>query len=278
MNRKRLILAALLGILALCLLYAFYATPRQQKAPPRAVVKAASKVKVTKQPVAESGEGRVHLDLLNSEPEPFPGAERDIFRFKQRRLPPPPVTIAPPPVLPEPELVAPVVLLPPTPIEVMQRALGQFTFLGFLEKSGEKTVFLSSGGELYIVKRGESFGAENEFEVAEIDGNLLKVRQAGQDALVEIPLIEQQKLSATISAPVQSQAKPVQSQVSPATPNTRRPRTFVPTRRMIRPVPPQELEVKANETNEEDNPAEDQELDSPETGDDLKGDVDGSNQ
>ena len=63
-------------------------------------------------------------------------------------------------------------------------------------------MFLSSGGYLFLVKKGERFGAGQEFLVEQIDDELLKVRHAGRDGLIEIPLIEQQKLYAAVSAPV----------------------------------------------------------------------------
>ncbi|TLM66056.1 MAG: hypothetical protein FDZ69_07715 [Deltaproteobacteria bacterium] len=81
MNRKRLILAALVGLLILSLIYAFWTAPRQEKAPPRVESQrpAAKKPAAGKKalPAAE----RLHLGLLSQAPQPFPGASRDIFRF-----------------------------------------------------------------------------------------------------------------------------------------------------------------------------------------------------
>ncbi|NJC88754.1 MAG: hypothetical protein FIB02_09575, partial [Desulfuromonas sp.] len=82
MNRKRLLLAALVGLLLLSLAYAFWAMPRQEKAPPRAEASrpAAKKPAAGKKepPLAD----RLHLGLLAQLPQPFPGAGRDIFRFR----------------------------------------------------------------------------------------------------------------------------------------------------------------------------------------------------
>ena len=93
MNRQRLILVGLVAVLAVSLLYAFWALPRQEKAPPRAPVAkpAASKGKpatpvatgkLDKQPRPASD--RLQLELLNQELRKFPGAGRDIFRFGGR--------------------------------------------------------------------------------------------------------------------------------------------------------------------------------------------------
>ena len=139
----------------------------------------------------------------------FPGAARDVFRFGQRR---PPVVVP----VKKPEVQKPVIVAPPppveevVPIEVVQKALSQFTFLGFLEKAGEKTVFLSSEGSLFLAKKGDKFGTDLEFTVVDISGELLKVRHSGRDSLIEVPLIEQQKLNASVSAPARMPAmKPI---------------------------------------------------------------------
>ena len=90
-------------------------------------------------------------------------------------------------VAPEPvEVVEEPQIVPMTPLEIVQRSLGQFTFLGFLDKGGEKTVFLSSGGELFLVKQGEVFGTDREFTVNAIDGNILKVEHSGSAGLIEV--------------------------------------------------------------------------------------------
>ena len=89
MNRQRQLLAALVAVLAASLLYAFWTMPRQEKAPPRTAPPkpAAAKAAKSAKPVpAGKGAGQVSsdrllLELLDREPQPFPGAGRDIFRF-----------------------------------------------------------------------------------------------------------------------------------------------------------------------------------------------------
>ena len=199
MNRKRVILGALLGVLAVCLVYAYLATPRLEKAPPRAAVKGKQPVNEKSPEVDEKeSRGRIEFAYLTSEQQEFAGAQRDIFRFGQGR----PVKTAPTPRVVQKEMPKPVAMPEIVPVEVVQKALSQFTFLGFLEKGGEKTVFLSSGGNLFLVKQGERFGARQEFLVAQIDDKLLKVSHAGREGLIEVQLIEKQKLNAAVSAPV----------------------------------------------------------------------------
>jgi hypothetical protein len=270
MNRKRVILAALLGVLAACLLYAYFATPRLEKAPPRIAKKRdVSASKARGELKTKGGQERINFDFMTVESEEFPGTKRDIFRFGGRRQ----AEKAP---RPEPTPVATTVVAPP-PVQPQQvsvaevnMALSQFTFLGFLDKAGEKTVFLSSGGKLFLVKSGESFGADQEFLVADIADNLLQVRHAGRDGLIEIPLIEQQKLSAAVSAP---------AHIEPAAPlpNRQKSRALTPRRRMIRPAAPQD-DVSISEMNEENDPKEEQEQESPAEGDALEGEVNGTNQ
>jgi hypothetical protein len=270
MNRKRVILAALLGTLVLCLLYAYFATPRLEKAPPR--VTSSRSVKDVEAPgerQVNRGSERINFDYMTTEPQEFSGAQRDIFRFVQR--PPvrtePPVAIAPPPVA---EAVQPI--QPVMPIAVVQQALSQFTFLGFLDKEGEKTVFLSSGGKLFLVTNGESFGAKNEFQVKEIKENLLKVQHAGRADIVEIPLIEKQKLNVSVSAP--ARLAPMSSGAGAS-----RAQNLTSKRRMLRPAVPQQSEQPfPPDVNEETNPTEEQVSEPPAEGDVLEGEVNGTNQ
>jgi len=232
MNRKRVILGVLLGVLTVCLVYAYLATPRLEKAPPRVTSPSKQPVNRKSPERDEMGAGsRIDFAYLSSTPQEFTGAKRDIFQFNQHR----PARIASPPTpVVKKELTKPLFPSRVVPVEVMQKSLSQFTFLGFLEKAGEKTVFLSSGGNLFLVKQGEHFGVNQEFLVEQIDDKLLKVRHAGREGLIEIPLIEKEKLYAAVSAPVSISRNT--GSVEP-TANTR---LFSPQRRFVRPVARQE--------------------------------------
>lgn len=268
MNRKRVILASLLGVLALCLIYAFVATPRLEKAPPRtASQQVRPEVKTTGELKSADKPERINFDFLTVEPQEFPGAKRDIFRFGQTR----PVRVEPPAEVVMAPVVTPVVPEQPVvPIEVVQQSLSKFTFLGFLEKAGEKTVFLSSGGNLFLAKRGEKFGADLEFLVEDISGNLLQVRHAGRDGLLEIPLIEKQKLSASVSSP--AKLPPV-----PGAPVQTVEKAFTPRQRVTRPAA-KELPEQFPEMIEEKDPNTEQPAEPPAAGDVLEGETNDSNQ
>ncbi|MGD9019302.1 MAG: hypothetical protein PVF84_03570 [Desulfuromonadales bacterium] len=203
MNRKRVILVALMGVLAICLVYAYLATPRLEKAPPRATSPRQPSSGQESLPDGESAPGRrIDFAYLESDGQDFAGAQRDIFRFGQRRM----VQAVPRPPVVEKDVSRPVVLPESVPVAVMQKSLSQFTFLGFLEKAGAKTVFLSSGGNLFLVKQGERFGTDQEFLVVQIDDKLLKVRHVDREGLIEVRLIEKQKLNAR---PVVRQGRPL---------------------------------------------------------------------
>lgn len=277
MNRKRMVLAALLGILALCLIYAYLATPRLKKAPPRSDSPRARQVQavgtVSKDQHSKSSQERIDFAFLETDSQDFPGAARDVFRFGQRR--PPVVAPVQMPEVQQPVIVAPPPPPPPleemVPIEVVQEALSQFTFLGFLDKEGEKTIFLSSEGRLFLAKNGEKFGANQEFLIADIDGNLLQVRHTGRQGLIEIPLIEQQKLSASVSSPAKM---PAGAGIS-SQPGSR---NFMLRPKVFPPAFPLESEQPFPEIIEENAPEQGQELEPPVEGDVLEGETNGSNQ
>lgn len=192
MNRKRLLLAALVGLLLLSLVYAFWAMPRQEKAPPRTETPRP----VAKKPVVGKKEpppaDRLHLGLLAQTPQPFAEAGRDIFRFRGGWAPAveapemaaPPVEVAPPPPPPP----------PPTPEQILREKVAGFTFLGFLDKGGVKTVFLSSAGELFLVKAGERFGKSQDLLAQEINATELVVRAAEGPETVRVKLVEKEAL------------------------------------------------------------------------------------
>lgn len=202
MSRKRVLLAILLGVLCLSVVYAYLATPRQQKAPPRLTSAEPRRVAVTSD---RPSEVKVRLDQLETEEEPFPGAERDIFRFKAKPAPPPPEPKPTPPPSPvvslQPSQAAPV-----TPLETARKALSEFSFLGFLEKGNVRTVFLTSGGELFIVKRNDRFGKDQEFLVTGLSDQTLTVQRRGEQTPMTIPLVENERLQPAVSKPARRES------------------------------------------------------------------------
>lgn len=258
MNRKRVILTILLGVLGISVLYAYLATPQLEKAQPQATSPKKNAVVTTSgKMVSADTRGRINFDLMESTSDKYPGAKRDIFNFKK----PPPVKrpVVQPVEIVQPEPVSNVAIIPDMVVEEeIQQALAQFIFLGFLEKEMEKTVFLSSSGRLFLVKKGETFGLEREFLVTDINEKLLKVSQVGRDELIVVPLIEKQKLAASVSSPV-SLPRP---EVAPGF--VEQGRVLPPQRRVARPIAPQQNdglqgEQTPQELNLEFNPEQAQE-------------------
>ncbi len=197
MRGKPLVLLALLGLLVVSIAYAFWMTPHLQKAAPR---KSVASPRFTEEAVLSNTMPRLRVDLLTAEPKPFPGARRDIFNFRssKRKIP---VRSILKPVKSTPRAVVAESSLQPIPLQLVHKELSRFTFLGFVDRSGEKTVFLSSGGDLYVVKKNESFGRELEFRVEDIAENQLVVVRSGLADQVVIPLIENMQLAPAVSTP-----------------------------------------------------------------------------
>lgn len=224
MTRQKRLLSILLAGLLLAAGYAFWATPRQQRVAPLAGDLPKSR------PVAatvESDIPQVNLQLLTrAGEETYRGYRRNIFAplYKSTALAPPPQ-----PVIAKeeaPPVVAPEVILQPEREET-RRALARFTFLGFLQKNAEKTVFLSAADEIFVVKRGDRFGQGREFFVTHISNEMLQVRQGDDPRTISVPLVEQ---------------APLVEMPPPASPNTRaRPVLLPPAEKARRLPPPQHI-------------------------------------
>ncbi len=235
MNRKRLILIILLALLGLALGYAWWATPRQEHvAGQPTLVERPRVANNTGRPAGGEGEaGHVRLDLLTLDDAGFPGSKRNIFGSIQPPPPPPRPAPAALPVAAAASSVPPVaVALPPSAADVAQRELARFTFLGFLEKGGEQTVFLSGNNELFLVRKGSRFGRNQEFIVAGLTPEKLILRQVDDPREIVITLVEK--------APLVPQKAASKSRASGKSRSVLPPR--VQLRPPVEPEPPEELE------------------------------------
>ena len=202
MNRQRLILAVLFGLLVLAVGYSVIRFPRQKKID-KLMFTPGSGTAVAKGSVPAGEETRVRLDLLQRNQVGFTGFKKNIFNpifHDLSKLPPvKPVTPAPPPPPP------PVVVVPTeSPVE---RELAQFTFLGFLEKEKRKTIFLSKNKEIFLVKKGERIAGK--YEAVAITNEALTIRVLdGGSTEVIIPLFEDQPLKAPPQHPTGSVSQP----------------------------------------------------------------------
>ena len=128
----------------------------------------------------------VRLDLLKKERGEYGEIKRDIFTPLKIFVPKPPPKVivkapAPAPVpVPEPEPVAPRV---PTYLESF---IGSVTFVGFMQKDWDKTVFLSKGEEIFLVRVGDL--VEGRVKVVEITDVMMRFvdNRTGETSVLDI--------------------------------------------------------------------------------------------
>lgn len=206
MNRQKLALFLLLIALVGAVAYAFLRSPRQQEAPALKNRPGAKATVIRKEPGARKTAalpvGMVRLDLLQGNSAGAGGYRHNIFaplfREKEKpgtlKLPPPPPPLKLPP--PPPPVAAPAPPPPPPPpsqAQLDEAELGKIVFLGFLKKGGERTVFLSKGGEIFVVKKGGAVGPK--FRVADLTDDAITIKSVDSDRQMVIPLVENRSLS-----------------------------------------------------------------------------------
>jgi len=188
MNRQKLILSVLLVVFLLAAVSAYLRMPRQKTAEKRTpglrtAVPAGKSVQVD--------DKKLHLEILDRECSRFSGYRRNIFQpifydeakvaaMKKIVKPPPPPPPPPPPVVPPPPVE--------TEADRLKKELAQFSFLGFLKKGRNTTVFLSLRNELFLVKKGDNFAAY--FTVADISDEDVTIRLKSGEGERVIPLTE----------------------------------------------------------------------------------------
>ncbi|MDU0459785.1 MAG: type II secretion system protein PulP [Geobacteraceae bacterium] len=200
MNRQRLILFILVIVLVCAVIWSYNAIPRlktvaESKQP--TVQQAKAVVVKPKATLDETVDSRVlKIGLLEQERTGFKGYRRNIFKpvfadelklLKQKavavkppQLPPPPATQA--------VATVPVVARPET------APLARFTFLGFLKKDAQKTIFLAKDKEIILVKKGDKIAGR--YEASSITDQALTLLVADSGDEIVIPLIENRPLGA----------------------------------------------------------------------------------
>lgn len=206
MNRKKLALFILLIILGLAIVWSFMSVPRQKTvstlkyAPGSQVPASQPRTPAAAPKTAAPQDNRtLRLDLLD-QVAAFKGYRRNIFKpiftdefkvMKQKALAIKPVQIPPiaVPVQKPPTDAAPVIQA-----DTPQKVLAKFTFLGFLKKDNRRTIFLSKGSDIILVKKGDKFGGN--YEATSITDQALTILVAASGEQIVIPLIENRPLSA----------------------------------------------------------------------------------
>jgi hypothetical protein len=211
MNRKKLALFILLIVLVLTAAWSYRALPRQktvstlkyapgQKSPARKTSAPAPAKAPGAQPVPVTATGALRLDLLEKGAVAFKGYRRNIFKpifvdefkiMKQKALAVKPVPI--PPVAVQAQVQKPVET-PAVVSDTPQKALATFTFLGFLKKDNRRTIFLSKGSDIILVKKGDKFAGN--YEATSITDQALTIMVVSSGEQIVIPLIENRPLAA----------------------------------------------------------------------------------
>lgn len=201
MIRQRVILVALLALFACSLVYSFIRMPRQKRVKvPVAQVQTAAVA-----PRIPAGRGdsslAVRFDLLDRGQSLPSAGSRNIFQPLYGKTPkkggvpiplppppPPPVKIvepAPPPVVQAPQVAQ------PTPL---QRDMASFTYLGHLKKDNVKTIFLSNGKDIFVVKKGDKIA--NKYHVTALSDASITISSLQDTGDIVIPLVENRPLAA----------------------------------------------------------------------------------
>jgi hypothetical protein len=189
MNRQKLLLSILLVLLALSIAYSYWKMPRQ-KTVARLTFAPGSTAKRERSPSQPlPPDMRVRLDLLDREPESFSGFKRNIFGpIGQEKTVTAKHSV---------KATSPAVPLPPPPpvpqISPVQRDMAQLTFLGFLKKDNNKTIFLTGNNEIFVVKKGDTIMGR--YQVADITDEALTIRSSVDGTVTVIPLIENRPLN-----------------------------------------------------------------------------------
>lgn len=199
MNRQRLMLTIFLGLFFCSLLYAFLRTPRQKTVDKLKYLPGMT-AQASRTPQKKDGDSaKLRLDLLETRQNKslsrgkniFYGVDNDAPKKNVIPLPMPP----PPPEKkqPLPAIISeqPPAVAAPTPL---QREMATFTFLGFLMKENRKTIFLSNGKEIFLVKKGDKIAGK--YDVTSLTDETLTISSVLDGDEILIPLIENRPLNA----------------------------------------------------------------------------------
>lgn len=200
MNRQKVILAVLLALFACSVVYSFLRMPKQERVD-KLTYKSEKTAEPSKNTKANTDDYRVRLDLLERAVGAAPGGGKNIFQplfdagtgVKKVSIPLPP----PPP--PPAQKAAPQPFQPPSvPVVVeqtpLQRDMATFTFLGFLKKDSKKTIFLSNGREIFLVKKGDKISGK--YDVTSVTDDAITISSINDGGEIVIPLVENRPLAA----------------------------------------------------------------------------------
>ena len=180
MSRDKQILIFLVLIWAAALAYNYLGESGGVKAPSVARVDMSGSERVGGELVPT-----VRLDLLKKERGEYGEIKKDIFTPLKIFVPKPPKVIikAPVPVPAPAPTSVPVAPRVPTYLETFT---GSVTFVGFMQKDWDKTVFLSKGEEIFLVRVGDT--VEGRVKVVEITDVMMRFvdNRTGETSVLDI--------------------------------------------------------------------------------------------
>jgi hypothetical protein len=190
MNRQKMALALLLFLFAMALVYSFMGRPQQKSVKK---LKYAPGMRVASYGAIDRArdDKQLRLELLDREMPRFTGFRRNIFRpvfsseMKRASIPLKPLKPSPPPPPPPPPVEK-------TPAQIAMEDVGQFAFLGYLQKENRRTVFLTKNNEILLVKKGDKIAGK--YEVADISENMMTIALTPGGEQVAIPLQQNRPL------------------------------------------------------------------------------------
>lgn len=206
MISKRL-LGFLIPAFIASLIYGYMQMPRQERITGRAdkvIQGSAAQKRGQSLKSAKTGDSYPLLrsDLLERKSQPYLGVRHDLFFSALTAGQEEDVIDIPPEEPPAEVVVQPVVIPPPpppppppSPQEVARKELSQYKFVGFYKKGEKQTIFLSSSGEIFLVRKGDYLGRDRKYYVLNITDTILELRKEGAGDF-SIKLSDQESLSA----------------------------------------------------------------------------------
>jgi hypothetical protein len=193
MNRQKMALALFLALFAIALAYSFMGRPKQKSV---AKLKYAPGMRADAYRIInkDRDDKKLRLELLDRDMQRFTGFRRNIFRpvyYNEIKLasmplkPLKPLPPAPPPPPPPP--------VEKTPAQIAMEEVGQFAFLGYLQKDNRRTVFLTKNNEIILVKKGDKIVGK--YDVADISETMLRITLTPGGEQVDIPLQQHRPLA-----------------------------------------------------------------------------------
>lgn len=200
MNRQRLILFILGIVFVVAATWSYKSVPRLKTVEKLTYTQgqqAKSIPAAGKTDKREMSDGRVlNIALLEQEQEDFKGYRRNIFKpifVDEQKFVKQKAAALKPPVLPPAQSQK---AAPASPAVAMPEAaaLAKFTFLGFLKKDSQPTIFLAKDKDIILVKQGDRVAGR--YEASSITDQALTLTVADTGNEIVIPLIENSPLKA----------------------------------------------------------------------------------